>query len=419
MGRRERSRAKAEKRVKVKKANRKDKERARREGAAREGSGGPEVRPLGGSRAGGAGTGRVTRYDGAVRVLVVGDGDLSFSRGLVRSRGGRGAGLCCTCLDSQAEVVRKYGDKAVDCVAEVARGGAAVRFRVDATRLERLGRDGERPRAGIAVDRAAVGRPQGWNRKRKAGLAGEAVAAAAAADKEGEDEDKDKKKGEDEDKDKKKEAEWISDGAVPAGGFDRVVFNFPHTGQQRVHLNRALLAGFFASARACLADESTGEVHVTLKLRPPYSQWGADDLAAAAGLRLIGDTRFDPGQFPGYRHRTTLADAKEAVDSWADVKHMRTLCFAVAEPRPTAEAMGHAAGGGAVADRTTAGTKKMQQLRGLSALESAMAAHAAGSRGTSTGSRGGLGFVRDTKGSGISKKLQRKQKLKATRGSSA
>jgi hypothetical protein len=29
--------------------------------------------------------------------------------------------------------------------------------------------------------------------------------------------------------------------------FDRIIFNFPHTGLQRVHDNRALLAGFFES----------------------------------------------------------------------------------------------------------------------------------------------------------------------------
>jgi hypothetical protein len=30
--------------------------------------------------------------------------------------------------------------------------------------------------------------------------------------------------------------------------FSRIVFNFPHTGSQRVHLNRALLLDFFQSA---------------------------------------------------------------------------------------------------------------------------------------------------------------------------
>lgn len=31
--------------------------------------------------------------------------------------------------------------------------------------------------------------------------------------------------------------------------FDRVVFNFPHTGKQRIHLNRNLIRDFFASTK--------------------------------------------------------------------------------------------------------------------------------------------------------------------------
>ncbi len=31
----------------------------------------------------------------------------------------------------------------------------------------------------------------------------------------------------------------------PAQKFERIIFNFPHTGEQRVHLNRALLHDFF------------------------------------------------------------------------------------------------------------------------------------------------------------------------------
>lgn len=31
--------------------------------------------------------------------------------------------------------------------------------------------------------------------------------------------------------------------------FDRVVFNFPHTGKQRTHLNRNLIRDFFASTK--------------------------------------------------------------------------------------------------------------------------------------------------------------------------
>lgn len=51
------------------------------------------------------------------------------------------------------------------------------------------------------------------------------------------------------------EVEGSGDEAAAAGEkkkrvlFDRVVFNFPHTGKQRIHLNRNLIRDFFASTK--------------------------------------------------------------------------------------------------------------------------------------------------------------------------
>ena len=62
-----------------------------------------------------------------------------------------------------------------------------------------------------------------------------------------------------------------------AGGFDRVVFNFPHAGagikdqKRNIETNQALLRGFFTTAPALLA--SGGEIHVTLAHGPPYDSW--------------------------------------------------------------------------------------------------------------------------------------------------
>lgn len=91
--------------------------------------------------------------------------------------------------------------------------------------------------------------------------------------------------------------------------FQFIVFNFPHSGQQRVHINRALLRDFFESARARLLRG--GEAHVTLKTRPPYSNWLVEDQAKAAGFVLKERRRFDAKLFPGYKHRTTDPQAKK------------------------------------------------------------------------------------------------------------
>lgn len=42
--------------------------------------------------------------------------------------------------------------------------------------------------------------------------------------------------------------------AAAGGPFQRVLFNFPHTGEQRVHANRTLLRGLFAAC-GCVAQQ--------------------------------------------------------------------------------------------------------------------------------------------------------------------
>lgn len=128
------------------------------------------------------------RYGIDQRILVLGDGDFSFSRGLLSHLGGDGSNVTCTSYDSATEVVSKYPG-AKDILRAVAKTGARVRHGVDARKLE-------------------------------SHFGFEDV-------------------------------------------FDRIVFNFPHSGQQRVHINRALLRDFFASAKEQLAPG--GHIHVTLK----------------------------------------------------------------------------------------------------------------------------------------------------------
>ncbi|KAJ0398071.1 hypothetical protein ATCC90586_009646 [Pythium insidiosum] len=100
----------------------------------------------------------------------------------------------------------------------------------------------------------------------------------------------------------------LPNGARTPAHFQYIVFNFPHTGQQRVHLNRVLLRDFFESARSRLLQR--GEAHVTLKNRPPYSNWQVEDQAKAAGFVLKERRRFEAKHFPGYEHRTTDPQAK-------------------------------------------------------------------------------------------------------------
>ncbi|CAM9548908.1 unnamed protein product, partial [Ectocarpus sp. 4 AP-2014] len=54
-----------------------------------------------------------------------------------------------------------------------------------------------------------------------------------------------------------------------------------------------------------------GEVHVTLKDKPPYSGWNVKAMARESDLIMVRCLAFDPSVFPGYRHSTTDPQAKK------------------------------------------------------------------------------------------------------------
>lgn len=173
-------------------------------------------------------------YDKESKILVLGDGDFSFSRGLCSHLGQVGTNVTATSYDSQKIVLGKY-PKAKVCIDSITSAGATVKHKVDATNLTRSFR---------------------------------------------------------------------------ACYFDRIVFNFPHTGKQRVHLNRNLVRDFFTSSANHLSPN--GQVHLTIKNRPPYSLWNIPQLIedSEAPLALSRTLKFDFSKFPGYRHKTTDPNAK-------------------------------------------------------------------------------------------------------------
>lgn len=187
--------------------------------------------------------GRCTRYDQKPlpSVLVVGDGDFSFSLGLLGHRGGSPNGLVLTGYDSREEVLAKYPASAPGCLNALATAGVTVCHGVDATQIiPSLGKSG-------------YSHTSRW---------------------------------------------------------DRIVWNFPHTGHQRTHMNRAILRTFLEKTSALL--NPSGQVHITLKLKPPYDRWDLTGQVAEGTGMVVGDKLFfDTTLFPGYRHRTTQADAKK------------------------------------------------------------------------------------------------------------
>eukprot|EP00467_Chlorarachnion_reptans_P008990 CAMPEP_0114501880 /NCGR_PEP_ID=MMETSP0109-20121206/8743_1 /TAXON_ID=29199 /ORGANISM="Chlorarachnion reptans, Strain CCCM449" /LENGTH=444 /DNA_ID=CAMNT_0001679657 /DNA_START=100 /DNA_END=1434 /DNA_ORIENTATION=+ len=168
-------------------------------------------------------------------ILILGDGDFTFTRGLIRSRPDRdGSGILATSYDSEDAVKAKYPN-AEDVLTEIRRYKASIMHGVDCRKLHT--------------------------------------------------------------------------GALSQRKFSRIIFNFPHSGKQRVHVNKALLRNFFKSAKNVLLPD--GQIHVTLRDKPPYSNWKLGEQASVEGFKLQASRLFNEKMFPGYRHRTTLADAEK------------------------------------------------------------------------------------------------------------
>jgi len=118
-----------------------------------------------------------------------------------------------------------------------------------------------------------------------------------------------------------------------------IVFNFPHSGQQRVHVNRQLIQEFFESVKRLWSHVQTlstrrHEVHVTIKNQPPYSLWGIPDLAReVGGFELMDTFNFDFNLFSkfGYCHQTTVGPelaTTQPADSCEEISNLsQTMVF--------------------------------------------------------------------------------------------
>ncbi|THY19375.1 hypothetical protein D6D02_02397 [Aureobasidium pullulans] len=176
-------------------------------------------------------------FDALDRILIIGDGDLSFSRSLVDTHGC--AALLATTYDTEAELLEKY-PQAQENKDAIEAEEQRVLHGVDATKLGQ--------------------------------------------------------------KEVKKQA----------GGWERVVFNFPHVGgkstdvNRQVRYNQEMLVSFFKAVTPLLALHGT--VIVTLFEGEPYTLWNIRDLARHSGLEVQRSFRFQAEVYPGYSHARTLGN---------------------------------------------------------------------------------------------------------------
>ncbi|XP_027933262.1 uncharacterized protein At4g26485-like [Vigna unguiculata] len=98
--------------------------------------------------------------------------------------------------------------------------------------------------------------------------------------------------------------------------FDRIVYNFPHVGfiypensHCQIQLNKKLLKGFLANAKALLKKDG-GEIHVTQKEGDPYNKWDLVKKAENKGLVLLQVEPFLKDEYDGYDNKR--ADGKSS-----------------------------------------------------------------------------------------------------------
>ncbi|UKZ56557.1 hypothetical protein TrVGV298_010395 [Trichoderma virens] len=95
---------------------------------------------------------------------------------------------------------------------------------------------------------------------------------------------------------------------------DRIIFNFPHVGgkstdvNRQVRYNQELLVSFFQRALSSPAAPLArgGSIVVTLFESEPYTLWNIRDLGRHAGLQLERSFRFQADVYPGYHHARTF-----------------------------------------------------------------------------------------------------------------
>ena len=223
-------------------------------------------------------TGLPHGYHSGQRVLLVGEGNLSFALALTTLFGGEGANLLATSLDRPG-VARAAYPNLRDIEQSLEASGAAVRFGVDVE-------DGDALRRAAKAWWAAGNDPEARAANARGGSGGGGGAEPGAPS-----------------------------GAGPGGffkGFDRVVWNFPDAGvgvvgRLAVQANQDLLDAFFRQVKSLLSKN--GEVHVAMRACEHRARWNVAGVAARAGYAHRASVAFAPADFPGYEHFRTLGEA--------------------------------------------------------------------------------------------------------------
>ena len=115
--------------------------------------------------------------------------------------------------------------------------------------------------------------------------------------------------------------------------WDRIIFNFPHTGgltkdvNRQVRANQELLVKFFERAKELLAAD--GMIVVTVFEGEPYTLWNVRDLARHAALIVGRSFQFEAKAYDEYKHARTLGNLESGGGWKGEERGARTFCLEV------------------------------------------------------------------------------------------
>ncbi|KAL5079550.1 hypothetical protein RYX36_007971, partial [Vicia faba] len=111
--------------------------------------------------------------------------------------------------------------------------------------------------------------------------------------------------------------------------FDRIIFNFPHSGNFRhehnawvIREHQNLVSGFLGNAKYLL--NVGGEIHITHKTAHPFSNWNIRNLAENERLSFVEEVFFNEYSYPGYENKRAFL-ARKYTTALTNLRELKRL----------------------------------------------------------------------------------------------